>query len=809
MFTCAHAGTAENHRQFEEAMKYGHIRAWLCKLLMYGAAGSGKTSSKEIITGNQPPKERVSTPLAMRPTKVYRVNIEGNEWAKLTTIEDHKMFLARALIKVAPDVVGRLLATQSSEDLTSTESVFSEAEPQIKSKKVTPEQQAPVISFEPEFSDTKVDDILQSIAIDKELVKLMDQLSTTADPLAAFRMLQIIDSGGQPQFHEILPIFLRRLAFLVFVFRLCDELGNRPIVEFYIDGEPVSNRFTSVETTEQLLQHCVRVMCSHRACSSGKDECPQIMILGTHLDKERKETRPGKNRKILKILSPLSEKQVIYHNLKEKEVIFPLNAKQPGNSEKAVANQIRQMLLGDSKIESADIPVRWFALEILLKEMAQALKQEVLSKGQILTVAIEKLHFEEDALDTALQYLDQLSVLFYYPTVLPDVVFTNPQVLLDKVSDLVFKSVEIDKLSKEQALSGEWRKFYEFALVTTQFLSQDAFSKYYVPGLFEAKDLVLLFKKLFIFAVFSKTEYFVPALLRNLDDDALNKCRISAKSSNTEIPSLILQFPDGGPRKGIFCALLCWLVSPDNDSQVQLSISVDEIGSPLCLHRNCVQFDVSKSPVSVTLIDTYTHFEVHVDVPLEILRPKIVPLVHQAIIKGLREATLNLGYHKFTPSLALLCPCGEKEEAHIASANQELGCWTCSHNRKKCGNLTPLQLLWLEDHSSSSDRTASKRLSEDHLSDLLSALKSHASYWKEIGTHLGFRQEELRNISGKPLLENDAPQSWLCAMLSEWLQWAPGDYRNSPCYATFEMLKSALDKSGLAATVSKLSGLHL
>ena len=101
-------------------MKYGHIRAWLCKLLMYGAAGSGKTSSKEIIIGNQPPKERVSTPLAMRPTKVYRVNIEGNEWAKLTTIEEHKMFLARALIKVAPDVVGRLLATQSSEDLTST-----------------------------------------------------------------------------------------------------------------------------------------------------------------------------------------------------------------------------------------------------------------------------------------------------------------------------------------------------------------------------------------------------------------------------------------------------------------------------------------------------------------------------------------------------------------------------------------------------------------------------------------------------------------------------------------------------------------
>ena len=51
-------GTAENHRQFEEAMKHGHIKAWLCKLLMYGAAGSGKTTSKEIIIGNKPPKDR-------------------------------------------------------------------------------------------------------------------------------------------------------------------------------------------------------------------------------------------------------------------------------------------------------------------------------------------------------------------------------------------------------------------------------------------------------------------------------------------------------------------------------------------------------------------------------------------------------------------------------------------------------------------------------------------------------------------------------------------------------------------------------
>ena len=109
--------------------------------------------------------------------------------------------------------------------------------------------------MEPGEASEYEDDALESIATDEELVKLMGQISTTVDPVAAFRMLQIIDSGGQPQFHEILPIFLRRLSFYIFVFRLCDELNSRPVVEFYVDGKAVGTPFPSAQTIEQLLQH--------------------------------------------------------------------------------------------------------------------------------------------------------------------------------------------------------------------------------------------------------------------------------------------------------------------------------------------------------------------------------------------------------------------------------------------------------------------------------------------------------------------------------------------------------------------------
>ena len=41
-------------------------------------------------------------------------------------------------------------------------------------------------------------------------------------------------------------------------------------------------------------------------------------------------------------------------------------------------------------------------------------------------------------------------------------------------------------------------------------------------------------------------------------------------------------------------------------------------------------------------------------------------------------------------------------------------------------------------------------------------------------------------------------------MLSQWLQWAPGDSRGSTSFATLEDLKTALNQAGLGATAHDL-----
>ena len=69
---------------------------------------------------------------------------------------------------------------------------------------------------------------------------------------------------------------------------------------------------------------------------------------------------------------------------------------------------------------------------------------------------------------------------------------------------------------------------------------------------------------------------------------------------------------------------------------------------------------------------------------------------------------------------------------------------------------------------------------------------------------LTFTQAELNNIQTNPLLLPGSPISWLSTMLSQWLEWAPGDGRRSTDFAALEGLKRALRRANLGATAHNL-----
>ena len=104
-----------------------------------------------------------------------------------------------------------------------------------------------------------------------------------------------------------------------------------------------------------------------------------------------------------------------------------------------------------------------------------------------------------------------------------------------------------------------------------------------------------------------------------------------------------------------------------------------------------------------------------------------------------------------------------------------------------------------------SDHEADVQCTPSHHAKLLAQLSDYATSWKLIGTHLGFRQGELSNIEAAPLHLQGAPVSWLSELISQWLEWAPGDQRGSVQFATLNALRGALHDAGVEVSALKLT----
>lgn len=289
---------------------------------------------------------------------------------------------------------------------------------------------------ENQMSEVESNSFLSSLEAYEHLLKPMGHVSVK-DIVTEIKRVQLADCGGQPRFHEILPIFIRDPTLYLFVFKLNEELCTYPKVAFYEDGKPISEEYTSTETVEQLFEHCLRVIRSQKALDETKKS--QIMIIGTHRDREHEctsESRSDKNEKFVELLLPEFSGEIKYNPLRVGELIFPLNAQTPGDEDKHLAQIIRNVISENCFIER-DIPLQWHAFEAVLEGLSLTLGRGVLSIEECITASQHLQFDDETAVHSALLYLDRLNLVFYYPDIIPNAVFVRSQVLLDKITELV------------------------------------------------------------------------------------------------------------------------------------------------------------------------------------------------------------------------------------------------------------------------------------------------------------------------------------------------------------------------------------
>ena len=474
---------------------------------------------------------------------------------------------------------------------------------------------------------------------------------------------------------------------------------------------------------------------------------PMLLFLGTHRDKLEEcttETVEDKNKRLEQIIPQKFKKQIIAFS--PEKLIFEMNALNPDDTDKKTADRIRSYIIKQCPTIEVEMPLRWHTFDEKLRSIAEGLGRMVMSRDECWQVA-ESLGLEEESFDGALDFFHSVSLMFYFRDILPEVVFIDPQVILDKVSELVEFMFELQEPADQDESSTDntpaaarsdggqqsstspntppgaasatpekpplkeltptpkkpscsstldtdllppgWQQFNEFGQITKSFLEDKRFSSHYHAGIFTSDDTIHLLEELLVFAKLSTDDgpdtWFMPSVLKQIPNTELPKECTSSSGS------LVVDFPDGGPQNGIFCSLMSHVLSPENTHPCPWKLCL-AFNKPTCLYRDCIEFQVSDYAGSVTLMDCYEYFEVHVSTAEE-EKQELWQHVRNALFSGIETVCETLGYSNNKPRPAIICPRAHSDKTHPAYIKNEL--WKCASDPRVYGKLRDLN-HWCE-----------------------------------------------------------------------------------------------------------------
>ena len=717
----------------------------------------GKTLLKNLLLSKPPipPPLRTSTICAEAPVRIEIRTVTGtrirNEQGKWKEVDDDGMLdvVATMILSVESEQTsgesasGKAKST-SKQKSRNSESVFSKIvnwitkrnEKDEAARKGSPQEKSVAVVSVQVASPGSLE------ACQKAMKKIMDKLVQRINKLRDGKLhsdgpvsslpstsvwIYFTDSGGQPQYHELLPLFVRSISSALCVTRLTDKLDEVQIVEYYQHGEKIGASQHSQLSAKDTIKCLVNTIQSY----STQEEPPKIIMVGTHLDLLEKqlalpseavsstagapttfqstpsdiETLEEKDKKLLEMLEPEFSSQLVYSG-DLKKLLFTINALNPGEREENVAQSIRQSV-ETSGAKEVKVPIWWYVLELLLRELAKELGRGVLSRAECLEMAL-LLNIEEESFDAALEFLNKLNVIKYTPDVLPNVVFVDSQIPLSKVSELVQRSYQLSQPTTSESSStvspvkGVWKQFCDQGVVNEECL--EYFPDHYVPGIFTKEHLSELLTSLLVFAEIpppvkiqhaKPQKYFVmPALLETLLEADLERHRVSSPM----IAPLIVRFPDHSRRAGVFC---CFVVHLIRYYGWKLLLDSKEP-----LYRNCIKLQFFTSPPStITVIDSNTYIEVHIDITVQGSTSEYAStttLVRQAILNGIRAACVALGYKETVPQLTFLCPHTDHPEGtkqHTATLTDNQQYWCCDVTPRLAGSLKQQHLIWFSGGS--------------------------------------------------------------------------------------------------------------
>ena len=292
--------------------------------LIFGPGGVGKSSLIALIINAQLQLIRISTPVATHP--VHLMPVRDVSSSRFTI--DWELVNSDRLSRMIAHICRQLWARGgggeggAGKDSVSTSTAASPAQPPPtehptllrRSQEATPDEADLTSTVDERASLTATlgddpDDIDSLFAeFESNLRSLISESGGDQEDLLT-HSIHLVDSGGQPQFHEVLSIFLAGLSGCIAVFKLSETLSSLGEVTFYdTEGQLSNDPYDSTYSHEQVIRHSLLALHSE-AARTGAEEMPNIAFVGTHRDlqhtcPESPAEKDGKLRSIITDLLP-------------------------------------------------------------------------------------------------------------------------------------------------------------------------------------------------------------------------------------------------------------------------------------------------------------------------------------------------------------------------------------------------------------------------------------------------------------------------------------------------------------------------
>ena len=687
------------------AMKKGSIKVYVLKVLVIGPPGSGKTCTKHLLLGLPPPRRRTSTPIAtkaVRAISFHRLKADGSKIVHWEEMDNGKYlnFIAQEvkLLQLNPSRPLSSPPQSTTRSTTSTSTaqqdvrVDSEAQPSHIVLATEDPQTTPVKSNTSTRDETEVSiDVSEGTfgkIVDKCVIIKAPKPSENSEP---HQFIHLIDSGGQPSFLSLVPAFVRGCTVNIVVSKLPSRLSEHLPFEYVIDDEhlrqPTELSQSQLELIEELIRSLSSVIHTKLSHSKFSSEA-RFLIIGTHADKYWPlftETLAGKSRQIKQKLGKLNEMCINCHPYGD--IILPVDTLSEKNRDELAAFIRQKIMEAHGSAAEIEIPTRWYMFELEVDSKAKKEDRGVLGVVECFEIG-RKLGMEEEEVDAALRHLDEVALCLYFKDAVPHLVFPDPQVILNELTELMnIGIIDLKHISSQYPIQAV-KKLRDEGLFNKELVAMVC-SKFRVSKKkcsYTVENFLTILEHLLIVAqvVIKEQEFFfLPAILPLVKKQPLY-CNVLA--------TLYLVCHSGVNPLGLFSALVVSLLSKSTFMHFMLYESQ---------YRNCVQLLCEFGGV-VQLVERHAWIEVTYNGdPAMASRIRLV--LHQAISRVCMQRQLDTEKTGFDDGF--LCPFIPKCETivHPCLVTHSNNWLTCSMKpaagSEKCSD--PMKLAWLSGDQTS------------------------------------------------------------------------------------------------------------